>query len=197
MKTRFSFARFAGVFLCGAKFLPHARTMGSVPNPAAAAPGQTPTIEEQLTSARADLTSAQSQITTLTSERDQARTDLTAAQGQVTSLQSQFDVLQTTANDLRAQLTAAQSQVTTLTSERDQAQGSLKTANENVSRLEALCGVKGIDPKSAVPSGPSTPENSGKSASDFEERYKSAKSDKEREEVLSEYSKTLNKKAGK
>jgi hypothetical protein len=123
------------------------------PNP----PAPAGTLEEQLNAARADLlaangraTTAEGQVSSLTSERDGLRTERD-------NLQSQFNELTTTANQLRTDLGTANANVTRLEGELSTANRSLSTATSNVTRLEALCGLKGTDPKSQVPSNPGGP----------------------------------------
>ncbi len=113
--------------------------------------GKPPTLEDQLTQLRADLSAAQASITSLTSERDTARTDLTAAQAEVTRLTAQFTALTTTATAAQADVMRLTGELSAMTTARDTVARERDTATTNVSRLEALCGVKGIDPKAAVP----------------------------------------------
>ena len=148
---------------------------------------KTLSLEEQLTAARADLTAAQSSLSAITSERDTARTDLASITSERDSLRSQFDSLTTSAHQLRLDLTSAQSSATTLTGERDTARTDLATSQGNVTRLESLCGVKGIDPKSAVPPASPAPAASS-SAADFQARLAAASTTEERDIVLAEFS---------
>jgi chromosome segregation ATPase len=114
--------------------------------------GNGQTLEQQLSQLRTDLTTAQSSIQSLTRERDQAVSDLTTRTTERDQLQSQFDELTTTANDLRTQLTTVTGERDTARSELSTARNNLTLASANVTRLEKLCGVKGIDQKTAVPS---------------------------------------------
>lgn len=138
------------------------------------APAPKGTLEEQLTAARselatanASLATANASVTSLTAERDSARSERD-------QLQSQFNELTTTANQLRTDLAAANASVASLTTERDGLKSTLTTANANVTRLEALCGVKGLDPKASIPS---VPEAAGapKSEAEFTRAVASAK----------------------
>jgi chromosome segregation ATPase len=104
-----------------------------------------------LDSLRAELATAQASITSITAERDSARNDLA-------SLKTQFDAATTAATEAntqrdtaRAELATAQASITALTKERDDARADVTKANGTIQRLEKLCGVKGIDPKSAAP----------------------------------------------
>lgn len=112
--------------------------------------GNPPTLESQLTSARTDLTAAQSLVATITSERDTARSQVLSITVERDQLRSQFHALTTSANQLRIDLTAAQSQVGTLTNERDASRNSEALATANVTRLETLCNIRGVDSKQAV-----------------------------------------------
>lgn len=103
----------------------------------------------------ADVTAA---INKLTSDATALKGKVTAAEGQVTALtterdgiKSQFDALTLAANDHKAKLTTAEGQVTALTTERDGVKAQLATASGSITRLEQLCAVKGLDPKSAPP----------------------------------------------
>lgn len=102
------------------------------------------TIEEQLSSAKADLIKVNTQVDSLTKERDDANK-------KAGDLQAQFDSATKSATDAQAELKTVKGELETakttinnLTSERDD-------QSKNIVRLETLCGVKGVDPKSAVP----------------------------------------------
>lgn len=109
------------------------------------------TLEEQLSQARADLATAQGSVTALTTERDTARSQITSLTAERDNLQAQFDSLTTTANDLRAQVTSLTGERDTARTELATAKGDLTLATANVTRLEKLCGVKGINPSAAAP----------------------------------------------
>lgn len=72
------------------------------------------------------------------------------SQAEVTRLAGQFAELEKTAKQSAADLVTAQAAIKQITLERDAAQGNLTTERANISRLEALCGVKGIDPSKAI-----------------------------------------------
>lgn len=158
-----------------------ARTFRNTPTdkPGAAPKG---TLEEQLTQARADLAAAQGQVSSITAERDTATSRVTAVTAERDTLQGQFDSLTTSANELRTQLSTAQGQVTSLTVERDGLNAQLTSANTNVSRLEKLCGVKGVDPKSSVPAIDEPAAEVGEAQ--WIERYNSAKTPQDRAKVV-------------
>lgn len=105
------------------------------------------TLEEQLTAARNDLTTARASIASVTTERDTARSELATAQTEVTRLTNQFTTLTTTASASAAEVTRLTSELSTVTAARDTVTRDLTTANTNITRLEALCGVQGIDSK--------------------------------------------------
>jgi len=115
-------------------------------------------MEEQLESVKAAMASMTSERDALVSERDGLISERDTVKGQ-------FDALSAEATTLRTDLTSARESITALTTERDTANGSLSIATENVSRLEKLCGVKGIDPKNAI-----APGEQGEQASDKESR---------------------------
>lgn len=138
-------------------------------------------IEVQLTNAKSELATVQGNLSTITGERDTLTTERD-------NLKSQFDELTKTANQhvadlatVRAELATAQGTVTSVTAERD-------SAFQNVTRLEALCGVKGIAKNAAVPAAPDAP---AMSEADFVARINSAKSPAERAAVVSEFEKAV------
>lgn len=83
------------------------------------------------------LATATGQVTALTKERD--------------DIKNLFDTLTASVSDIKAKLATAEGQVTALTGERDNIKAQLTTATGNITRLEALCEVKGLDPKAAPP----------------------------------------------
>lgn len=109
------------------------------------------TLEEQLTSARSELDTLKPQVTSLTAARDKAVSDLTAAQAENTRLEAQFTEATNTATAAIASRDKALADLATMTADRDAHQTRASKAETNVTRLETLCGVKGIDPKSAIP----------------------------------------------
>lgn len=119
-------------------------------------------------------------IPNLTAERDKLR-------GEVARLTEQFNAATQTAKDAQAKVTELTAQLGTVTTERDVAKGSLQTANDNVSRLEALCGLRGIDHKNAVTTQPG---NGSPGAvlteAQFQAKLDSAKSPADRAKVLAE-----------
>lgn len=142
---------------------------------------KTLSIEEQLTSAKTEIATLTSSNATLTKERDDARTE-------TANLKSQFDSATQAARDAqserdtaRNELVIARQQITSISAERD-------AAKENVSRLETLCGVKGISKDAAVPTEPDAP---AVSEGDFETRLKSAKSPAEKAKITAEYEKAV------
>lgn len=148
----------------------------------------TGTLEERLTAAL-------NTLGTLTTERDTARSELAtrtserdSAQSQATTLQGQFDALTNSANDLRTQLTTAQADVTRLTAEAATAKNTLTLANANVSRLEKLCGVQGVDPNKAVPTGGTQPQGT-LTVADYDARIRGAKTPAEQAAITKEFEK--------
>ncbi len=116
-----------------------------------AAPPKKLTLEEQLTSAREDLATAQSSLDAVTRERDTAKSDVTRLTSERDNLQTQFDALTTEANRVKGDLTTAQSTIVTLTSERDNHKTASETKDKRIANLESLCGVKGVNPQAAPP----------------------------------------------
>lgn len=108
------------------------------------------TLEEQLTSARSELDTLKPQVTSLTAARDKAVSDLTAAQSENTRLTAQFTEATNTAAAAVATRDKALADLSTMTADRDSHQTRASKAETNVTRLESLCGVKGIDPKQAA-----------------------------------------------
>lgn len=113
--------------------------------------GGNQTIEQKLESARNEAKAAKESLATITAERDTLKTDLQSAKDEATRIQGQFDALTATANATKAELESTKADLTKITGERDTLSSSLKNANSSITRLEALCGVKGVDPNNAVP----------------------------------------------
>jgi hypothetical protein len=125
------------------------------PDPAADAPQEPKTLaaaRELLATERAAhaaaLATAEAATAAAVAERD--------------ALQAQFDAATTAAAEanqrveaLTADLTAAQADVARITADLATSDQNLTTATGNVTRLEALCGVRGIDPAAAIPVIPS------------------------------------------
>lgn len=102
------------------------------------------TLEQQLTALRSESEGLRGQITALTAERDAARSE-------VASLTGQFNAATQTATTATADLATARANFATVTGERDTARTALASASANITRLETLCGVKGVNPSAAVP----------------------------------------------
>ncbi len=150
-------------------------------------PGGKPTLEQQLATANSELTKATDSLNAITVERDKSAADLVSVTTERDNLKAQFDQATTSAESLRKELADANSKVTSITVERDAAQKSLNSTNENVTRLEKLCSLRGIDPKSAVP--PEGEPQNPTSTSEFQAKLASAKSQEDRDQILSEFSK--------
>lgn len=148
------------------------------------------TLEQQLSKARDDLSAATSQVTTLTAERDTAKSDLGKVTTERDQLRSQFYTLTTASNQLKTDLTAAQSKVTKLTGDLASTKAQLTTADANLTRLEALCGVKGIDSKS-VPA--ATPESAAEKLTyaQWEQKLMAASEGAARKTVRAEFQKAV------
>lgn len=128
-------------------------------------------------------TTAEGQLAGVTKERDDAKAEVDAVKGQFTALTN-------AANAQKKQLEEAQSALTTASAQLVEAQKSLANANGNVERLEALCGVSGIDPKKAVKvTGANAPTGEGSSVDEFNARYAAAKSPAEKQAVLNDFAK--------
>ena len=138
-------------------------------------------IEDQLSAAKSELATAQGNLSTITGERDKVVIERD-------NLKSQFDELTKTASahktdldTVRGELATANGTIKTITGERD-------SAFQNVSRLEALCGVKGISKTAAAPTVPDAP---AMSEADFGARINSAKTPAERAAIVSEFEKAV------
>jgi len=139
------------LFSCSVMLLLNAEKGGGSGGGTATKPKTLAEATTALDKANADLATANASITTITEERDQARAD-------VGRLQGQFDAATAAANEAnqqrdqaRAELQTAQTAIQGLTTERDTARADLGKANTSISRLEKLCGIKGIDPNAAAP----------------------------------------------
>jgi hypothetical protein len=117
-------------------------------------PAPSPTIEQQLTQSRDDLAAAQSTLNALTSERDTLASQVASLTTERDQIKSQFETLTVTATETKTKLSAAESAVASLTTERDGFKSKLDTATSHVTRLESLCGVKGVDPAHVPPALP-------------------------------------------
>lgn len=104
-------------------------------------PADSPLSDETLT---AKLNEKMGTLTALSAERDQLKAERD-------NLTAQFTELTVAANKAKSDLTAAQTSITSLLAERDEAKKFLATASGNITRLEALCGVKGVNASAAVP----------------------------------------------
>lgn len=125
--------------------------------PAGGAAADAPAKPRTLAEAGARIAALEADLVTANEARATAENNLTAAttraetaEANLTTVTGQFEAATQAANDAQAALATANTKIGTLTGERDTAQGALATANGHVSRLEALCGVKGIDPKAAA-----------------------------------------------
>lgn len=97
-------------------------------------------------------------ITNLATRNAQLDNDMTAARkshGDLTAshdqLKAQFEALTLSANTLKTELKTAQDDLAARAADLVSTRTALTSAQSSVSRLEALCGVKGVDPTSAVP----------------------------------------------
>lgn len=109
------------------------------------------TLEEQLTSARSELATAQSSLDAATKDRDTAKSEVTRLTSERDALQTQFDALTTEA-------TKAKTDLVTMTSERDTHQAASEAKDKTITakdsrikNLESLCGIKGLNPDAAPP----------------------------------------------
>lgn len=117
---------------------------GGTPEPKAEEP-------KTLPQAKARITELDGQLATETQRANTEQARAEKAEAEVTRLTEQFNSATQAAQDAQAQLATANASIATITGERDTARADLTTATANVTRLEALCGVRGIDPKAAVP----------------------------------------------
>lgn len=104
-------------------------------------PAEQPLSDEQISAA---LTEKFGTLTALTTERDDARAELV-------TIKAQFDAITTEANTAKADLVTAKASIVSLTDKLTATEGRLAKSDENTTRLEALCGVKGIPTNAAVP----------------------------------------------
>lgn len=160
---------------------------GGTPTP----PPTSLTLEQQLTKARDDLAGAQGQVTSLTTDRDQLASQVTALTTERDQIKGQFDSLTITANDTKTKLTATEGQVTSLTTERDGLKTQLSTAGSNISRLESLCGVKGIDPAAVPPTLPEDSKGERLTMKQWEDRRNAAAPGAARSVVIAEFEKAV------
>jgi septal ring factor EnvC (AmiA/AmiB activator) len=128
-----------------------------VPPSGAGGPENPPnTVEARLDAANTELARVRGELTT-------AQGALTTAQAEVTRLTAENGNLQAQFTAVTGTATAANAEVARLTGELARVNGDLATtrssltgANANIGRLESLCGVRGIDPKNAVPAATET-----------------------------------------
>ena len=138
-------------------------------------------LEDRLAQATSELAEAHTKIAsiaTLTSERDTALAN-------VASLQKQFDDLTVTAASVQTELATTKSALTSEQSAHGTTKSSLTTAQGNIGRLEKLCGLKGIDPNSAVPSEPKG--DAPLSQAEWVTKMKSAATPEARTKIASEF----------
>ena len=128
--------------------------------------GSAPEKPKTLATALVALGTAEASVETERQRADAAELRATEAETERDRLSSQFDAAtqaaaaaNTARETAEADLVTARASITTLTGERDAAVGRETKANVNIARLEALCGVKGIDKNAAAPSGPANPED--------------------------------------
>lgn len=82
---------------------------------------------------------------------------LAAISGERDQIKGQFDALAAEATQLKGEITRITGEIDTLTASRDEQESRAVAAEGNVSRLEKLCGVRGVDPKAAASSGSESP----------------------------------------
>jgi chromosome segregation ATPase len=105
------------------------------------------TLEEKLSSAKTiigQLFSRAKSLAGLTKERDDAQAESARLQQQFDAATGEATSAKNELATVKGELATAKSTIASITSERDTAQG-------NVTRLETLCGVKGIDSSKTVP----------------------------------------------
>lgn len=122
---------------------------------------------------------------------DAAATERDAAKAESQRLQAQFDAATKTAADANTSLATVRGELAALATERDTARTSLATAAGNVTRLETLCGLKGIDASSAVPAEvrPAAGAAGTVTEAEFEIRMKACKNHGERNALITEMTK--------
>jgi predicted nucleic acid-binding Zn-ribbon protein len=115
--------------------------------------GDTPPKADQpknLKDALAALEVARGQISAKDEEIAAAEKKVTEAEAKVEKAEKAAADALAAGKDVRAELDQAKTALNSVTGERDVAQKDLTEEKKNVSRLEALCGVKGVDPSKAV-----------------------------------------------
>lgn len=130
-------------------------------------------------------TSAEAAAATAKADADQARAQMDAA---VQAASESKAAKEAAEQALKAEQTAhAGTQAELATAKAD-----LTKSAENVTRLEALCGVKGIDSARAVPQGAES-EHAAQtvSQSSFDERLKAEKDPAKRKAIMDEFSKAV------
>jgi chromosome segregation ATPase len=146
---------------------PDAASPGGGSSPKAETPAAPRTLAEALTAlaaaqaaqatAASESATAQASVTSITAERDQIKAQFETATAAATAANTERD-------QARAELATAQASIGALTTDLAAANAAHAKASENVSRLEKLCGLKGIDPKAAVSSVESSEAASGDGA---------------------------------
>lgn len=106
--------------------------------------GKPATIESRLAQATTDLSTAQASVLSLTKERDDAMSELG-------TLKAQFDALTIAANEHKSALDQVKGELATTKSKLGDTESTLGKATQNITRLESLCGVKGVNASAAVP----------------------------------------------
>lgn len=107
------------------------------------------TLEDKLAAAEKARDEHKASLDLVTKERDDLKSERD-------NIQNQFNALTTAANKSKDDLKISQDAVTSLTKERDDLKEKSTKDATNITRLESLCGVKGVDHNSAVPTVPAS-----------------------------------------
>lgn len=144
-------------------------------------------LEDKLAAAEKTRDEHKTSLDKATKERDDLKVERD-------TLQTQFDSLTTTAKKSADDLKASQDALTVVTGERDTEQnahtatkGELTKAKGSITRLETLCGIKGVNPNDAPPA-LTTPADK-LTVADFDAKMKAAKTPKEQQAVVAEMEK--------
>ena len=113
-----------------------------------------PVAPKNLAEAKAQLAEAREQIATTTAALDEATgkatADLAALQAKHDKLSAQFDELTAAAKVHKEDLAKATAGLGKANTDLATANSTIEAHTADIARMEALCEVKGIDPKSAV-----------------------------------------------
>jgi DNA repair exonuclease SbcCD ATPase subunit len=120
---------------------------------AAGAPEKPKTLAEahtRLTDLEGKVSAAEQRATDAEAKAETEKQRAERAEADLQSANSQFESATQAAEAAKAELATATATIGTITGERDTAKADLGKAQANITRLEKLCGLKGIDPSQAA-----------------------------------------------